>query len=198
MTKSLLQLTWWKVVNIRPFCWLRNECVFCTCKQHSDSIPDLKGVHFPSYLLLDFFIFLSFWMVLPPISFFRLLFLRTVIIGSTEKVSSKALLVFKMDLWFSIIYFILGRMRLYVIVSDNTWAFCVAFGVSKPFLSRSLIFLISVSIEDESQSLFVNCSCNTLQLRSNSLFLEQILLTCSIWLDGILFFWVKLGGWILH
>ena len=29
--------------------------MFCTCKQHSDLIPDLQGVLFPSYLLLDFF-----------------------------------------------------------------------------------------------------------------------------------------------
>ena len=37
-TKSLLQLTWWKIVNIRPFCWLWNECVFCTCKQRELSL----------------------------------------------------------------------------------------------------------------------------------------------------------------
>ena len=58
MTKLLLQLTSWKIVNIRPVCWLRNECVFCTCEQHSDRIPDLQGVHFPSYLLPDVFIIL--------------------------------------------------------------------------------------------------------------------------------------------
>ena len=51
--KSLLQLTWWKIVNICQFFWLGNECVFCTCKQHSDLIPDLQGVLFPSYLFLD-------------------------------------------------------------------------------------------------------------------------------------------------
>lgn len=51
MTKSLLQL------NIRPFVEL-NKCVFCTCKYRSDRIPELQGVHFPSYLLLNLFIFL--------------------------------------------------------------------------------------------------------------------------------------------
>ena len=95
MTKSPLQLTWWKIVNIRQFFLLRNECVFCNCKQHSGRTSDLQGVHFPLYLLLDFFIFLLFGIVYPPMSCFRLLFWREAIIGSTEKVFSKALLVFK-------------------------------------------------------------------------------------------------------
>ena len=28
ITNLLLQFTWWKIINIRPFCWLRNERVF--------------------------------------------------------------------------------------------------------------------------------------------------------------------------
>ena len=124
MTKSLLQLTEWKIVNIHPFCWLRNECVFCTCKQHSDHIPDLQGVHFPSYLLPNFFILL-FRMVFPPMSCFRLLFLWKAITVSTGKVLSKALLVSKMDQWFRIICFLLESVQLYVTLSGITWAFCV-------------------------------------------------------------------------
>ena len=85
-------------------------------------------------------------MVFPPTSYFRLLFFRKAIIGSTEKVFSKAL-VFQMDQWFRIIWFILGSVELYVPVSGNTWAFCVVFGVNKSFL---LFFLISFSIKDES------------------------------------------------
>ena len=134
MTRSLLQLTYWKIININPFCCLQNECVFCTCKQDSDCIPDLKVVRFPSYLLFDFFMFLSFWMVLPPMSCSRLLFLKKAIIVSTENVFSKALL----SVW------------LYVIISCKNWTFCVVFGFCKPFPSRSLIFLISVSIKNES------------------------------------------------
>ena len=38
-------------------------------------------------------------MVFPPMSCFRLLFLRKALIGSTEKVFSKTLIVFKMDQW---------------------------------------------------------------------------------------------------
>ena len=125
-------------------------CVSCTCKQHSDRIPDLQSLHFPFYLLLYFFMFLSFWMTFPPISCFWLLFLRKAMIGSTEKVFSKVLLVFKMDQWFQIVCFILGSIRLYVTVSGNIWAFCVVFGVNKSFLIRSLIFLILASVEDES------------------------------------------------
>ena len=105
---------------------------------------------FPHIYCLIFFIFLSFWMVLPPMSCFWHLVLQKAIIGSTEKFFSKALLVFKMDQWFWIICFILGSVRLYVTVSGNTWAFCVVFGVSKAFLSTNLIFSISVSVEDES------------------------------------------------
>ena len=135
MAKSLFKLIWWKMLNIRSFCWLRNDC-----------IPDLQGVHFRLYLLLDFFMFLSFWVVFPSITCFRLLFLRKVIIVSIEKVFSKALLVFIMDHWFRVICFILGSVWSYVPVSGNTWVFCVVFGVSKSFLSRSIIFLISVSI----------------------------------------------------
>ena len=90
-------------------------------------------------------------MVFPPTSYFRLLFFRKAIIGSTEKVFSKALLVFKMDQWFRIIWFMLGSVELYVPVSGNAWAFCVVFGVNKFFLS---IFLISFSIK-ESHNLFL-------------------------------------------
>ena len=89
MAKPLFQLTWWKIANIRPFCWLQNESVFCICKRHSDYISDLKGVHFLSYLLLDFFMFLSFWIVLPPMSCFRHFFSCKAITGATEKVFLK-------------------------------------------------------------------------------------------------------------
>ena len=68
--------------------------VFCTCKQHKDRILDLQGEHFPLYLLFGFLILLSFWMVFRPTRVFRLLLLRKAIIGSIEKVFSRALFVF--------------------------------------------------------------------------------------------------------
>ena len=106
---------------------------------------------FKVYILLHiccliFFIFLSFRMIFPPMYCLRLLLLRKAIIGSTEKVLSKALLVFKMDHWLRIIYFILGSVRSYVSVSGNTWVFCVVFSVTKSSLSWSLIFLIRLAI----------------------------------------------------
>ena len=93
MRRSLLQLTWREVVNIHSFCLLRNECVFCTCKQRSDRIPDLQGAHFPLHLFI--FVLDGF----PSNKLFQvcLFFLRKAITGLTEKVFSKALLVFKMD-----------------------------------------------------------------------------------------------------
>ena len=76
-------------------------------------------------------------------------FLRKALIGSIEKVFSRALFFFKMDQWFSIICLVLGIVRLNGTVSGNTWEFCVVFRVSNSFLSRSY-FSISVSIEDKS------------------------------------------------
>ena len=136
-----MQLTWWKIVNIHSFSCLRNEYVLCICKQLIDRISDLQGVQFSSYLLLDFFIFLSFWMVFPPVTCFRLLFLRKAIIGLTEKVFSKVLVVLKKDQTFRIIWFLLESVRLYVTISGNTWVFCVAFNVrrSSLFVERSLL-----------------------------------------------------------
>ena len=55
-----------------------------------------------------------------------------------------------MDQLFRIICFILESVQLYVTLSGITWAFCVVFGASKSVVSKSLIFLILVSIEDES------------------------------------------------
>ena len=128
--------------------------------KNTATIIQIFKVYLSLYIcFLIFLIFLSFWMVFAPMSCFRLLFLWKAIgsseigsigsIGSSKKVFSKALLVFQMDQWFWIICFILVSVWLYVTVSGNTWAFCVAFGVRKYFLSKSWIFLILVSIKDE-------------------------------------------------
>ena len=153
--KSLLQLTWWKIVNIRPFCWLRNECVCFVPVNNTVTVFQI----YKAYISLHIYCLIFLYSYR-----FRWYFLQWVvsdfcfcgkkIIGSTEKVFSKALLVFKMDQRFWIIWFILGSVRLHVTVSGNTWAFCVVYGVSKSFLSRSLFFLTSVSNE-ESHNLFL-------------------------------------------
>ena len=140
MTKSLLQLIWWKVVIIRPFCWLRNKCVFCTCKQHSNRIPDFKVYVFLHIYCFIFYILIVF-NATSSNELFQTFFFWKAIIGSTE------ILVFEMDQWFRIICFILRSMRLYVTVSDNNRAFCIVFGVSKSFLSRRLIFLIRFQLK---------------------------------------------------
>ena len=91
-------------------------------------------------------------MVIPPMSCFRLLILLKAIIGTTEKVFSKALLVFKMAQWFRTVGFyweVRGSMSLQKVTLELSLLF-VVFGVGKSFLSRSLIFLISVSIEGKS------------------------------------------------
>ena len=64
------------MVYIRSFCWLKNECLFCTCKQHSYCIPELQGIHFLSYLLFYYFIFLSFQTVFPPMTCLKILFFK--------------------------------------------------------------------------------------------------------------------------
>ena len=127
MTKLLLQLTWWKIVNIWPFCWLQNECVFCTCEQHDEDIPELQWVNFLQILLFDFFIFLSFWMAFPPGSYFRLLFLQKAIIGSFEKAFSWAIFIFKMDQWFELFFLyweMWGYMSLSVVTPGISQFFC--------------------------------------------------------------------------
>ena len=92
---------------------------------------------------LIFLIFLSFWMLFPPMSCFSLLFLWKAIIGSSEKVFSQALLVFRR--WTS-------DFQLFVLyweVCDYMSLSGVTLGVSVLFLSTSLIFLILISIKDE-------------------------------------------------
>ena len=86
-------------------------------------------------------------MVFPPVSCFRLLFLQKAIIGSIEKVFSRALFAFNFEL-FVLYCFIL--FVLYATASGNTWAFCIVFAIRNSFLSIGLIFLISVSVEAES------------------------------------------------
>ena len=100
---------------IHSFCCLSNECMFCTCKQHKDRILDLQRVYFRSYFLFGLFIFLSFWMVFPPMSCFSLLLLWKAIIGSIEK--NWALFVFLvknlyMDLSYKIGWFLRTRVKL--------------------------------------------------------------------------------------
>ena len=70
--------------------------MFRTGEQHSDCIPDLQGVYFLSYLLFDFFIFLSLWMVFPQLSCISPFFAKAII-ASVEKVFFRALFLFKMD-----------------------------------------------------------------------------------------------------
>lgn len=81
---------------------------------------------------------LSFWIVFPPLTSFRVLFLWKAITSSIEKVFSNDLLLFQIDQWFQIISFILGSVRLYVTISGNTWAFCIVFGVSKFIIGLAL------------------------------------------------------------
>ena len=94
--------------------------------------------------LIFLYFYRSGWYFLQLIvsGFFSFFFLRKAITGSIEKVFYKVLFVFKMGQWFWIICFILGGVQLHVIVSGNTWAFCLAFGVRNSFLPKSLIFLI--------------------------------------------------------
>ena len=120
-----------------------------------------------SYCLV-FLMFLSFQIVFPPMSCLRLLFLQKARSRLIEKVLCRALFAFNMGQWFWIICFILGSVRLYVTALDNTWAFCDVYSVSNFFLSRSLIFLLLVTMEDEPQPLFVNCSwilCDCARIR---------------------------------
>ena len=134
---------------MHPFCWLRNECAF-----------HLKATHWPysriTWWTFPFIFTVWFFLYSYRFEWHVLLwvvpgfcFLRKAIIGSIEKVFSRALFFFKMGQWFWIICLVLGSVRLNVTVSGNTWAFCVVFGVSNSFLSRSY-FSISVSIEDKS------------------------------------------------
>ena len=75
-----------------------NVC-FAT-KQPGDRISDSHGVHFPSYLVLDFLMILLFWVVFPYNEFISGFFFRKGIIGSIEKVFSRDSYVFEMVQWF--------------------------------------------------------------------------------------------------
>ena len=104
--------------------------MFCTYKQYSDRI---QGVHFPSHLLLDFFIFLSFWMVLPPMSCFRLLILRKAIIGSTEK-------VFSLKPYWSLRW--ISDFELFILY----WEVCGYMSLSVVTLALSVLFLVLANL----------------------------------------------------
>ena len=130
MTKSLLQLIWWKIVIIRPFCWLRNKCVFCTCKQHSDRIPDFKVYVFLHIYCFIFYILIVF-NATSSNELFQTFFFWKAIIGSTE------ILVCKMTSDFK-------SFVLYFEVCDYTSLSVITIGLSVLFLVIANLFYLEV------------------------------------------------------
>ena len=105
---------------------------------------------------LIFWWFYCFGWYFLTMSLFQVFFFRKGIIGSIEKVFSRDSYVFEMIQWFWTVCFILGSVLVHVTVSVDICDFCVVFGISKYFLSRRSIFLISVSIEDDSKRLNID------------------------------------------
>ena len=143
---------------------LLNIVVEISCWQQRQRAA-LHGTHFPVWWL--FLVFISFsllWMVLVPMSCFRLVSLLKAILGSVLKVFLQLWFACNMCRYFVRIFFRFGNARLYV--TDNgmhclPWGFC---WWSSCFRSSWSTFWISCMTTSFLYLLLTNCSVSFLEL----------------------------------
>ena len=136
MTKSLLQLTWWKIVNIRQFFCYEKNVRFVTVN-NTVVVLQIYKVYISLYIccLIFLYPYCLGWYI--PNELFQTFVLARSNNWYNWKSFSKALLVFKMYQWFGII-FSYWNLRGYVSLS------VVTFGLSVLFLVLANLFHVDV------------------------------------------------------
>ena len=127
---SLLQLRLKKMLNVCFVCWLINVFVVSTWLQHRVLAPDKHRVRFPVLEGILNFLTLPFSIHVPPIIFFRFLFLLKAVIGCSWKNSCRFLLVWRMFqfLWITAVRF--GKNWLYVNINRMCFGSCCSWSFS--------------------------------------------------------------------
>ena len=145
-------------LNVLLVWLLLNVVVEITCWQQRQRVA-LHGTHFPVWWI--FLVFISFsllWMVLEPMSCFRLVLFLKAIMGSVLKVFLQLWFACNMCQCFVRIFFKFGNSRLYV--TDNgmhclSWRFCLW---SSCFRSSWSTFRICYMTGSFLYPLLTNCS----------------------------------------